>query len=72
MMLRFVSDSFRMGEDLKILAACDRNEGDAARLGKPYSRGRGARDSGNDRRTEPCCLLDKLDRDPARQYHNAM
>ncbi len=58
-------DPLMVREDFEILAPRDRDEGDPAGFGEADPGRRRGGNGGGDRRPEPRCLLDELDRDPA-------
>src|SRR2546430_2196136 len=72
MVRRSSDDPLMMREDFEILAPRDCDEGDPAGFGKTYPGRRRGGHGGDDRRPEPRRLLDKFDRDPAGQQHDAM
>jgi hypothetical protein len=72
MMRGSASDPLMVREDFEILTARNGNKRDAAIFRESHPGRRWGGHGDNNRRAEPRRLLDKLDRDPARQQHDAM
>ena len=72
MMLGSINNAFMMRENFEILATGHGDKRNATRLRQADAGGGRSRNGGDDRRAKPCGLLNKFDRDPAGQKHEAM